>query len=108
MVDLNTYQDKIAEFYLFPRFSEVHETYAALNLVSEVGELLGVSAKALRDGPKENHDELIKKEIGDVLFMVFCLIDAVGMRAEDVAAANIEKLTSRLERGTISGSGDDR
>jgi NTP pyrophosphatase (non-canonical NTP hydrolase) len=54
-----------------------------------------------------NRDNL-KKELGDVLWFVAVLAEHHGMDMQDVAVANINKLRSRQQRGTLQGSGDDR
>ena len=52
--------------------------------------------------------EAIKLELGDVLWYVAQLSMELGYDLEDVAAANLAKLSSRAARGRISGSGDQR
>lgn len=83
----------------------------AIGLGGETGEVLEKLKKPLRDRggaiePQEK--ELLKKEIGDVLWYVSELSRLLGMSLNDVAATNIAKLASRLERGTLGGSGDTR
>ncbi len=36
------------------------------------------------------------------------MCDTLGLRMEDVATGNIEKLQDRRDRGTLHGSGDNR
>ncbi len=107
-MEINEYQEKVASFYVFPRFSDTHHAYAVFNLVGELGELFSLSAKAYRDGPADDHDEKVVKELGDLLFMIACFADSAGLTLNDVAEANIAKLEARKSRGTIKGSGDDR
>ena len=52
--------------------------------------------------------EAIKLELGDVLWYIAQLSMELGYELEDVAAANLAKLSSRAARGRISGSGDQR
>ena len=52
--------------------------------------------------------DAIKLELGDVLWYVAQLATELGYDLEEVAAANLEKLSSRASRGRISGSGDLR
>ena len=56
------------------------------------------------------HDKRIElaKEIGDVLWYCATLAYDIGMKLDDVAQMNINKLKSRQERGKLSGSGDNR
>jgi NTP pyrophosphatase (non-canonical NTP hydrolase) len=82
--------------------------YAILNLPSEVGELCGHLAKAIRDGAKPEHQDLIKKELGDVLWSISAIAQDNAWTMEEVATANLDKLFSRRDRGVLQGSGDAR
>lgn len=82
--------------------------YALLGLSGEVGELHSVVAKAIRDGRKYEYDQNIKKELGDVLWFISAIAADHGFTLEDVARANISKLTDRKDRGVLGGSGDNR
>jgi NTP pyrophosphatase (non-canonical NTP hydrolase) len=50
----------------------------------------------------------IAKEIGDVMWYMSQLCTKLGLSYEEVAQMNLDKLMSRLERGRITGSGDNR
>lgn len=82
-----------------------------LGLVGETGELADKFKKILRDEGGVISDEkmdLIKKELGDVLWYLASLSDYLGFELEDVAQTNIEKLASRQKRGKLGGAGDSR
>ncbi len=82
-----------------------------LGLVGETGELADKFKKILRDEDGVISDEkmdLIKKELGDVLWYLASLSDYLGFELEDVAQTNIEKLASRQKRGKLGGAGDSR
>ena len=84
-------------------------TYAVLGLCEEAGEVAGKVAKNRRDGGTV--DKLradVKKELGDVLWMIAAVCNDMDLDMGEVAAANLNKLSERLARGTISGVGDDR
>ena len=81
--------------------------YAWLGLVGEVGELLSIEAKSLRDETEVNN-LLIKKELGDILWFVAALATDYGFGLDEIAQMNLEKLNSRKNRNKIQGSGDDR
>jgi NTP pyrophosphatase (non-canonical NTP hydrolase) len=85
--------------------------YPTLGLVNEAGEVAGKIKKIFRDkggaiGAAER--EALKYELGDVLWYLTQICTELDLTLEEVAAANIEKLFSRLERGQIQGEGDHR
>lgn len=101
--------------------------YPALGLAEEAGEVCGKLAKYIRkhDGAEPANAESatptgkdlddaiefrenLKKELGDVCWMVAELCTVYGMSLEDVMAANMEKLEDRKARGVIVGDGDNR
>ena len=105
--------------------SSLNSAYMLLGLGSEVGELQGKAAKAIRkevadfkgDGLNlavdkyENHDEFmeaIKAELGDVAWFVAGTAAVFGMTLSEVCKYNVAKLASRKKRGVIQGDGDKR
>lgn len=85
--------------------------YPTLGLANEAGEVAGKVKKLFRDKggeiSAEDREEL-KYELGDVLWYLTQICTELDLTLEEVAEANIEKLFSRLERGTIGGDGDKR
>ncbi len=59
-------------------------------------------------GDKELDRESLLKELGDPLFYITALATDIGYTLQDVVEANIEKLSSRKDRGVLKGKGDDR
>src|SRR5574343_725095 len=107
---LDEYQKLALESAVYePRFAIM---YPALGLASEAGEVAGKISKLLRDYSGVLDDPVwrqsIKKEIGDVLWNTAALAAGFGFSLEDIADTNLTKLASRMERGVIQGSGDDR
>lgn len=107
---LDEYQDLAMESAIYdPKFSIV---YPALKLAGEAGEVSEKIGKRLRDTDGDLTDpdwqDSVAKELGDVLWYIAALARDIGWSLEDIAEANLSKLTSRMERGVISGSGDDR
>lgn len=85
--------------------------YGALGLNGEAGEIANKIKKLYRDRDGAVDDEfkdMIKKELGDVLWYVARISDDFGITLQEVAEGNVEKLSSRKERGTLHGDGDDR
>ena len=85
--------------------------YTALGLAGEAGEIANKVKKVLRDnGGVVSHEIAadLAKEIGDVLWYLARLSDELGYPVGNIAEGNLAKLTSRLERGVITGSGDNR
>ncbi|MEY4529584.1 MAG: hypothetical protein RLZZ156_305 [Deinococcota bacterium] len=85
--------------------------YPTLGLVNEAGEFAGKIKKIFRDKNgviNEQDRQALKGELGDVLWYLTQLCTELNLSLEEVAAANIQKLFSRLERGKISGDGDNR
>lgn len=107
--DIKTFEEYQEEAWKTAKESAKNVGYMFSGLGGEVGEVLSLYAKAIRDGASyEEYHSNIKKELGDVLWFVSGLAQMFNMTLLDVAKANIEKLQSRVQRGTIEGSGDDR
>jgi NTP pyrophosphatase (non-canonical NTP hydrolase) len=107
---LDEYQDLAIESAVYnPRFAI---TYPALKLSGEAGEVSEKVGKRLRDFDGDLTDpewqDALAKELGDVLWYIAALARDIGWTLEEVAEANLSKLASRMERGVIGGSGDDR
>lgn len=82
-----------------------------LGLCGEAGEIAEKMKKIVRDKQSDFDGidtEDMKKELGDVLWHIAVLADYFDISLEDVATTNVAKLASRLERGVIGGSGDNR
>jgi len=102
---MNNYQKQAMSF----RTATADEAYALLNLAAEAGEVLGKVAKHIRDGGDEEAlRQNIKKELGDVMWMVAAVAADFDLTLSEVCEHNIEKLNSRKERNVITGSGDNR
>ena len=113
-MDFNKYQKKAWSTFKLED-SPIKMLYLALGLCGEAGEVAEKIKKIIRDigngeMPEltEKQKELLKKELGDVLWYNACLAKVLGFNFEDIAIDNIAKLQSRNERGKIGGSGDNR
>jgi len=104
------YQQEATKTAIFPKEKALE--YLALGLTSEAGEVAGKVKKLIRDGEDKEGFEVkkiaISHEIGDVLWYCAMLAKEVGVPLNEIMRDNLAKLYSRKERGTLSGSGDDR
>jgi NTP pyrophosphatase (non-canonical NTP hydrolase) len=85
--------------------------YPTLGLANEAGEVAGKIKKIFRDKGGvigEAERAALKDELGDVLWYLAQLCTELDLTLEEVAAANLEKLASRQQRGTLYGDGDTR
>ncbi len=109
-MNLSEYQEKALTTALYPNQGS-NPYYPALGLGGEVGEVLNKVKKIMRDHDgklTDEYREILKKELGDVLWYVAALATELGLNLDEVAGLNLEKLASRKERGTLSGDGDNR
>lgn len=72
--------------------------YTALGLNGEAGETAELIKKAFFHGHELDRDAL-KKELGDVLWYLAVMADALDMPLEDIARHNIDKLARRYPQG---------
>lgn len=105
------YDDFAKTTAIYPEDKKI--IYPAFGLAGEVGEIMEKIKKIMRNGEDiqnmdfENKEEL-KKELGDVVWYLSAISRDLGFNLEDVAQKNIEKLSSRKDRGVLHGSGDNR
>lgn len=101
-MELNVYQWDAMK----TRLPTADENYALFNLSGEVGELHSLIAKSIRDNKLDM--ELVKKELGDILWCLAAVVGDCGFTLEEVAEANLTKLAKRQKKGTLTGSGGER
>ena len=97
------YQEFARSTAIYPEDCKV--IYPTLGLCGEAGEVAEKIKRHLRDGKTLFGVGL---ELGDVLWYISALADDLGVTLEEVAQANVDKLQSRMERGKLGGSGDER
>lgn len=104
-MNFTEYQMKAMAF----RLPSATADYALFNLAGEVGEVLSLEAKLIRDGGSiDEYRAKLKKELGDVLWHIAAIARDNGMDLTDIAVGNIDKLANRQKNNTIQGNGDDR
>ncbi|MHC4607813.1 MAG: nucleoside triphosphate pyrophosphohydrolase family protein [Planctomycetota bacterium] len=104
------YQKRSRKTAIYPD-SGRNFVYPTLGLAGEAGEVSEKIKKVLRDRKGDVDDDTrrtISKELGDVLWYVSQLASELNLSLETIASENIEKLYSRMDRGRLSGEGDDR
>lgn len=110
--------NKMTEFKEFKEYNEFVKSmkvypekhaiiYPALGLGGEAGEIQEKIKKWLRKDNELDKDALLS-ELGDPLWYIVSLADDLGYTLQDVVDRNVEKLSSRKDRGVLKGSGDNR
>jgi NTP pyrophosphatase (non-canonical NTP hydrolase) len=116
-VDLTGIEDGVAAYQSATHYTRTPSTgkypilYPALGLAEEAGEVLGKIKKMVRDDNDvltDERRELIKGELGDVLWYLAQLAADCGLNLGEVASFNIRKTYDRKDRGVIHGNGDHR
>ncbi len=110
-MNFKNYQKLSRRTAIYPSKFKSGVIYPALGLGGEAGEVLEKVKRFIRDKKMEADSEFkeaIKKELGDVLWYAAQLATELNLSLEDIAKTNIEKLFSRMKRGKLHGSGDDR
>ena len=109
-MDFKEYQQKSKRTAKYPNIGS-NFIYPTIGLAGETGEVSEKIKKVIRDKNGVIDEETraaIEKELGDVLWYVAQLASELGLSLDEVAEKNIAKLASRLERGALHGSGDNR
>ena len=101
----NDYQTAAAKTAVYPDQAKI--IYPVLGLAEEAGEVAGKFAKHFR-GDRLYDVDAVKKEMGDVLWMLSALATDLDIDLEDVAITNLNKLADRAARGVVKGDGDER
>lgn len=108
-LSLNDYQRKALETAMFLTDEKIG--YLVIALCGEAGEVADKVKKVFRDKNgifSEADNRAIALELGDLLWYAANLAHILGYKLSDIAQLNIDKINSRLERGTLHGSGDTR
>lgn len=101
----NEYQEWVKTMKVYPEKHKI--VYPTLGMQGEAGEVAEKVKKWLR-GDKELDKAELLKECGDVMWYLASLADDLGYTLQDLVDMNIEKLSSRKDRGVLKGDGDNR
>lgn len=120
-ITLNEYQQKAMTTCME---TSRNPLYMLFMLGEEIGELQGKYSKAIRKDYikfEDNHlkftntlaikecldwEDLVMKELGDIMWGVAGMCEVMGWKLEDIAQMNLDKLAARKAIGTIDGNGD--
>lgn len=95
-MDLNEYQKQAAKTDQRPGSRGEALLIPLLGLAGEAGTLVSEYKKQLRDGPGHvRFADHVSEELGDLLWYVANLANKMGLSLEDVAQANLVKVTDR-------------
>ena len=110
MKEFDEYQKFTATTDIYPD-NDFNIGYKALGLTGEAGEVADKIKKIYRDkdGNFNVTNELeIAKELGDCLWYISRIADAIGFELSGIAKLNVDKLSKRKSEGKLHGSGDNR
>lgn len=95
-MDLSVYQKAATRTDQRPGTDLEAVTIALLGLAGEAGSVATEYKKQLRDGPAHHAAKIrIREELGDVLWYLADLCEKFGLDLDDVAVANLHKVTDR-------------
>lgn len=106
----NDYQKAALSTAIYPNQGENY-IYPCMGISGESGEIAEKVKKVIRDKEgvlTDTDKEGIAKELGDLCWYVAVLAYELGYDLGDIMQMNLNKLSSRKERGVLSGSGDNR
>jgi NTP pyrophosphatase (non-canonical NTP hydrolase) len=103
-MDFNEYQKLAQQTAIY-----TDPMYLVTSLMIEAAEAADLFVKLLLRGDDVEIDKVkVVSELGDVLWNLANMAADQGLKLEDIAIFNVEKLKSRQARGVIKGSGGDR
>ena len=103
---LDRYQQAAMKLAVYPPQEGL--LYTMLGLNGEAGEVAELVKRRLRGDLPRPSDEMIARELGDVLWYTAALATELNHSLSDIAKLNLQKLNDRAVRGTITGKGDGR
>ena len=103
-MDFNEYQKLAQQTAIY-----TDPMYLVTSLMIEASEAADLFVKLLLRWDDVEIDKVkVVSELGDVLWNLANMAADQGLKLEDIAIFNVEKLKSRQARGVIKGSGGDR
>lgn len=102
-MELDEYQEQAKQTFIPTKH---HLERLTLGLTGEAGEAADLVKKRLRRDRVS--DEEIQSELGDVLWYIALLADELNTSLDEIASANLHKLSQRDDNNTLRGTGHDR
>lgn len=103
MNDMNSFQDFCCDKWFGP---ENELAIPGLGIAGEAGEVADKIKKVLRGDSIDPAS--IVQEVGDVLYYCAIICSRVDYKLSEAVEMEINKINSRIKRGTRRGEGDDR
>ena len=112
-MDFKKYEEMVAKaaVYRESKATLFNLFYAALGLTGEAGEVANKVKKIYRDDGGALTDDKVREllgELGGVAWYLTAVAQELGVTLDEVFQYNYDQITSRMERGVIQGSGDNR
>jgi NTP pyrophosphatase (non-canonical NTP hydrolase) len=109
-MDVNEYQIRARETAIYPNIDN-NLNYTLIGLAGEVGELLNIYKKMIRDHNGTLTEEMKEKlidEMGDIHWYMAMAECEIKIKSGEVLKINLDKLRKRRESGTIHDIGRDK
>src|SRR6478672_1997845 len=103
-MNFNEYQKlALTTAYTDPKYEDtlMEKTIWAMGVAGEAGEVVEKWKKivAYKEGKVSDEDkELLKKELGDVVWYIAVMANSLGITLEEVMQLNVKKLSDRKKR----------
>ena len=97
-MELNQYQQLALRTAGHRQDTQKTLTNTALGLAGESGEVADIIKKTFYHGHALDREALYK-ELGDVLWYLAVMADALGYNLDEIAQANVDKLRARYPEG---------
>ena len=104
-MNFEEYQIEAEKTAIYPDEHKID--YQSLGLAGEAGEVVQQSKENVKQDGKFDRED-VAAEVGDCLWYIAALCRDLNFDMGYIARCNLDKLHSRMERGTIQGSGDKR
>ncbi|MFB6100875.1 MAG: MazG nucleotide pyrophosphohydrolase domain-containing protein [Candidatus Nanohalobium sp.] len=96
-------QEEVEEF-MEKHGMEGTPEFRIMDLVSEVGEVVGDATKSADYGLEKDKLDVKQDEIGDVLFSLFAVCNSLDIDAEEALETALDKYERRIEEKGDAGS----